>query len=331
MSYQNGPEMAPRLRRLGGTDIEVTSIGLGAWQFSGGKGLAGAHWPALSAKETNEIVRAALARRITWFDTAEIYGNGRSERVLSNALKAAGKRNGDVMVATKWWPALRTGGSIRNTIDERLHCLDGFSIDLYQIHNPASFSSVETEMEAMADLVEAGKVRAVGVSNFSARRMRRAHEALGRRGLPLASNQVKYSLLDRRIESNGVLAAAKELGVSIIAYSPLQQGLLTGKFHKNPEIIRNRPGPRKWMRAFRANGLDHSRPLIDGLEEIAANHHVTPAEVALNWLVNFHGDMVVAIPGATKPSHVEHNGGAMNIALSQGETERLDLLSRASL
>jgi aryl-alcohol dehydrogenase-like predicted oxidoreductase len=197
-------------RRLGRTAIEITPVGLGCWQFSSGFGVIGGYWEALPQDAVDAIVRAALAGGISWFDTAEIYGRGRSEQALARALKAAGRADGDVVVATKWWPVPRTAESIRTTIGERLRCLGGFSIDLHQVHQPFSFSSVEAQMYAMADLLEKKQILAVGVSNFSAAAMRRAHAALARRGIALASNQVSYCLIRRRVESNGVLAAAKE-------------------------------------------------------------------------------------------------------------------------
>jgi aryl-alcohol dehydrogenase-like predicted oxidoreductase len=318
----------PERRRLGCTSIEVTPIGLGCWQFSGGHGLVGGFWETLSQEAVDEIVRVALAGGIDWFDTAEAYGRGRSEQALAHALAAAGRKDGDVVVATKWWPVPRTARSIRTTIDERLRCLGGFSVGLHQVHQPFSFSPVEAEMEAMADLVAAKKVRAVGVSNFSAAQTRRAHAALGRRGIPLASNQVRYSLVDRRIESSGVLAAARDLGVTIIAYSPLGQGILSGRFHDDPALVRTRPGPRRYMPSFRARGLARSRPLVDALRAIAAAHEATPSQVALNWLLHAHGETVVAIPGASRPRHAEEAAGAMGFRLAPAEMSRLEELSR---
>ncbi|RMF49214.1 MAG: aldo/keto reductase [Anaerolineae bacterium] len=312
------------LRELGKTGIQISPIGLGCWQFSDGKGGARGSWDPIPVEETNAIVKAALEGGINWFDTAELYGYGRSERAVARALKLAGKRNGEVVIATKWMPLGRTARSIRNTIDERLHYLDGFDIDLYQIHFPLSFSSRKAEMNAMADLVEAGKIRAVGVSNFSARQMRTAHEALQARGLSLASNQVKYSLLDRRIESNGVLETARALGITIIAYSPLEMGLLSGKFHKDPSLLDSRPRMRR-LRLRRK--LEESRPLVEALERIAQAHGVTVPQVVLNWMLHFHGETVVVIPGASKVRHVEQNVGAMKFRLSDAELAEIDRLS----
>jgi aryl-alcohol dehydrogenase-like predicted oxidoreductase len=265
---------------------------------------------------------------INWFDTAEAYGNGRSERALAAALMRLGKKPGDVVVATKWQPFPRTASSITHTIDERISCLNPFPIDLHQIHQPFALATIEAQANAMAKLVQEGKIRTVGVSNFSEKRMRAIHAALARRGVPLVSNQMQYSLLDRRIESNGVMAAAKELGITIIAYSPLAQGLLSGKFHEDPTLIRNRVGPRKFLPNFRARGMERSRPLIEELRKIATAHGVTASQVALNWLIHFHGETVVVIPGATKRRHAEENVGAMNFTLSQDELRRIDELSQ---
>jgi len=318
--------MAIRLR-LGKTDIEVTPVGLGCWQFSAGQGLSGKFWEAIPQTVVDQVVEASLAGGINWFDTAEMYGNGLSERALAAALKHSGKTNGEVVVATKWSPFFRTAKSIASTIGQRLSCLAPFAIDLHQVHNPLSFSSVEAEMKAMAHLVADRKIRAVGVSNFSVARMRRAHGSLARHGLALASNQVKYSLLDRRVESDGTLAAARDLGVTIIAYSPLEQGLLTGKYHQNPEYVKTRPGPRKWMRRFRARGLDRSRPLIEELGRIALAHGASSAQVALAWLYQFHPNVVV-IPGASRLEQAVENRGALGVTLSPHELDKLDQLSR---
>jgi aryl-alcohol dehydrogenase-like predicted oxidoreductase len=314
-------------RRLGASEIEVTPVGLGCWQFSGGQGIASKFWEALPQERVDAIVKAALDGGMNWFDTAEIYGRGRSEEALARALCAAGKQNGDVIVATKWWPALRFAASIKDTIGERLRRLGGYGIDLHQVHQPFSFSSIAAEMNAMADLVEAAQVKTVGVSNFSAARMRAAHAALGARKLSLASNQVRYNLLDRRIERDGTLAAARELGVTLIAYSPLAQGILSGKFHDDPSLVA-RTGLRRWMPWFRGSSLERSRPVVAALREIAKAYGVTPSQVALNWVLHFQGPLVVAIPGATRVGHAEEAAGAMSFELARTDLDQLDRLTR---
>jgi aryl-alcohol dehydrogenase-like predicted oxidoreductase len=308
-------------RRLGKTDLLVTPIGLGCWQFAG----KGAVWNSPAQEEVDKIVKIALDGGINWFDTAELYGRGVSERALSTALCKAGMANNDVVIATKWSPFFRTAKNIPQTIDKRIECLNPCKIDLYQIHMPYAFSSVEAQMDAMAGLVKAGKIRYVGVSNFSAEKMRRAHAALAKHGLPLASNQIRFNLINRNPEKNGVLEAAKELNISLIAYSPLAQGLLSGKFQKNPELLRKVP----WMRRMLLRRkIEKTRNLIKKLEEIAGAHNCSPTEVALSWAVNYHGDVIVAIPGATKTEHVHQNVGALKLKLSPEEMAALDKESR---
>ncbi|MBE3119173.1 MAG: aldo/keto reductase, partial [Candidatus Atribacteria bacterium] len=310
-----------QMRHLGKTDILVTPIGLGVMELAGGGGLIGRMFPVIPQDEKNAIIKAALEGGINWFDTAEMYGAGVSEQSLATGLKAAGKSDRDVVIATKWQPFLRTAGNIPRTIENRLHFLGGYSIGNYMIHQPYSFSSPEVEMNAMADLVEAGKIRSVGVSNFNPARMRRAHAALAKRGIPLAVNQVRYSLLNREIETNGVLITAKELGVTIIAYTPVARGLLTGKYHQDPGLLDRMSG---WRKASMQRNLERSRPLINTMDEIATKYEATIAQVALNWLINFNGEIVVTIPGATKVRQAEESAGAMKFRLSDDEMARLD-------
>ena len=312
-------------RPLGQTDIEITPIGLGVMQFSGSRGFFRGIMPDLPPEQMNAVIKTALNGGINWFDTAEIYGRGRSERGLANGLKAAGAQDDAVVIGTKWFPIFRRASNIPQTIDDRIHFLDGYTIDLYMIHQPWGFSSPETEMDAMADLVEDRKIRSVGVSNFNLAHMQRAQAALEKRGLPLAVNQVQYSLLNRKIETNGVLDAARETGITIVAWSPLASGLLSGKFHKNPELLDQTPYFRRLMLRRR---LERSLPTVNLLEEIAARYEVTPGQVALNWLINFQGETVVAIPGASKVQQAEENAGAMKFRLSDEELTRLDKLTR---
>ena len=314
------------LRSLGQTGIMVTPIGLGCWQFSKQNNMAGKFWPTLEDNLIEKIVSLSIDGGINWFDTAEIYGGGESEKALSKALKAAGKKPGEVIVATKWWPMFRFASNIKKTIAERIRLLEPYPIDLYQVHQPWGFSGEKSEMKAMAELFNRKLIKAIGVSNFSAQKMENSWATLQISGIPLASNQVRYNLLDRRIESNRVLELAKKLGITIIAYSPLAQGLLTGKFHDNPELLKN-IGFRRYRSQFKPEGLEKSRPVIILLKELALKYNVTPSQVALNWLIQFNGDTVVAIPGATKEIHVKENCGAMSFSLSDEDMSRLDSVS----
>lgn len=316
------------MRKLGQTNYEISPIGLGTWQFSQGSGLIGSYFSTISEKDMDAIVKMSLDGGINWFDTAEAYGKGKSEEALSGALKRLEVEEKDALIATKWWPLLRTAGSISSTIQKRKDALHGRRIDLYQVHQPFSFSSPEKEMKQMASLVKKGHIGAVGVSNFNRDKMDRAIQELKRHGVNLASNQMKYSLLDRRIETNGVLDLAKQNGVTIIAYSPLEQGILTGKFHQNPELVANLSGPRKHMSQFKPQGLAKTMPLIDLLKEIGHSYGVGAGQVALNWLVHFHDQTVVAIPGASKLKHAEDNVKVLGFKLTQDEMKRIDEESR---
>jgi aryl-alcohol dehydrogenase-like predicted oxidoreductase len=321
------------MRTLGGTGIEVSPVGLGCWQFSQGAGPTGGMWAALDQDEVTRVVEAALDGGVTWFDTAEAYGFGQSERALSTALRDLSVSAGDVTVATKWLPALRTARHLVRTIGDRLENLQGYPIDLHQVHIPYSFSTVASQMRAMAGLVREGKIRAVGVSNFSARAMRKAARALEGEGLPLASNQVQISLLDRRVETNGVLELARERGITLIAYSPLAQGLLTGRFHRDPGRVDDLPPYRRawWSpasRAFRPKNLERTRPLVETLGTVAEDRGATVAQVALAWLIRFYGDTVVVIPGASRPEQAADNAAAMELELTVDELARIDRASR---
>lgn len=307
---------------LGKSSIRVTPIGLGCWQFSRSRGLAGGYWSAIPQETVQEIVRVTLQHGINWFDTAEVYGNGASEESLAAAIRALGVEHDQYVLADKWFPAFRFAGSIHKTFPDRLRALDGISIDLHQIHQPFSFSRVEEQVARMGELIRQGRIRAVGVSNFNTDRMRRAHARLTLEGLPLASNQMRYSLIDREIERNGVMDAAKDLGISIIAYSPLAQGVLTGKFH-GTEHISSRKGPRKWLKRFKPEGLEATRPLIEELQRTAETHDATAAQIALAWVTQRHGEQVVAIPGASSVSQARSNAQALTIKLSPEELDRL--------
>jgi aryl-alcohol dehydrogenase-like predicted oxidoreductase len=160
--------------------------------------------------------------------------------------------------------------------------------------------------------------------------MEKAHAALAAEGIALASNQVRINLLDRSIERNGLLAAAKRLGIGLIAYSPLAQGVLTGRFHDDPAQASAVSGMRRSYSKLGNTALERSAPVVRELKAIAAAHGATPAMTALAWILAFYGPILFAIPGATKPAQAEQNAGAMGLSLSAKELSALDEASRKS-
>lgn len=315
-------------RPLGRTRIEISPVGLGCWQFSCGKGMVGGYWRILDPDTVRSIVAASLKGGITWFDTAQAYGKGESERMLSNALQELQVDPDTIRIATKWWGVGKFAGNMRRNIVARYNALNPYPVDLYQIHQPYSFSSPRAEGRVMAELLHAGQIQAAGVSNFSRQRMEYFVEELANHQQVLASNQMRFSLLDRRIETDGVLDFAREQGITIIAYSPLAQGILTGKFHDQPDLIQSRPGPRRFVHWFKEKGLKKTRPLIDCLRDIGQRYSVTPAQVSLNWTIHSHGDCVVVIPGASSIQQAEENAGAMDFHLTDSEWKDIDEQSR---
>lgn len=322
--------MTRATRSLGQTDLKITPIGLGCMQFAGVGLVARLFYAPLEQPTVTEIVGAALRAGTGWFDTAEMYGRGRSERALTTALQELGVAPGDVPIATKWTPGLRTAGSIVRTVDDRLSALQGYPIDLHQIHLPyGSLSSLTAQLKAMARLAHEHKITAIGVSNFSARQLELAHLVLTQEHLVLASNQVRISLLHRQVERNGVLEVARRLGITLIAYSPLGSGLLTGRFHDQQARSTLLPF-RRFVGGFDERTLRRTAPLIEKLTRIGRAHGASPSQVALAWLITFYGDTVVAIPGASKPSQATEAGAAMSLQLSGDELRQLDQLSRTA-
>lgn len=197
------------------------------------------------------------------------------------------------------------------------------NVDLYQHHFPAKRVDIPRLMGLLADAVAAGKVAAVGVSNYSAEQMRIAHAVLAERGVPLASNQVQYSLLHRQPETNGVLDTCRELGVTLIAYQPLASGALTGKYLAG---VRPR-GFRRFMPAFRRNRQESVASVVALLREIGAHHGTGPTQVAIRWLIE--NDSVLPIPGAKNAAQAVANAQALSLSLSPDEVEALDRATMA--
>jgi aryl-alcohol dehydrogenase-like predicted oxidoreductase len=303
---------------LGITGIEVTPIGFGTWAW--GDSLFWGYGKDYGETELRQAFQAAIDLNITFIDTAEIYGLGKSEELLGKFIK---ETRATTQIATKYMPLpwRFRAEDVADAVTASLKRLKMPSVDLYQVHFPApSFLSQEGLMNALADEVEQGRIKAVGVSNYNAEQLREAHKLLARRGVPLAVNQMRYSLITREIETNGVLAAARELDVTILAYSPLAQGLLTGKYTaSNPPT-----GARSMDKRFQAAGLQKLQPMLDKLNELGDKYSKTPAQVALNWLMCQPG--VIPIPGVKNRMQVEQNAGALGWELSADEVTDLRYL-----
>jgi aryl-alcohol dehydrogenase-like predicted oxidoreductase len=298
---------------LGKTNIMITTVGVGAWAW-GDRLMWGYGGSSYSDADIREAFDVSLANGTNWFDTAEIYGMGRSERFLGKFLPTTTK---EVLVATKFFPfpwRMRKAALIRK-LKKSLGRLQLKQVDLYQIHMPLGRWSKPEYVSALADAVNADLTRSVGVSNFNTEQTKLANETLQATGVPLASNQVEYSLFDRRIEKNGLLDYCLENEITVIAYSPLAKGMVTGKYGPdNPP-----PGPRKRM--YPPEKLQRAQQLITLLQEIGATHEKTPAQVALNWTIC---KGTVSIPGAKNAKQAADNLGAMGWRLTPEEVAALD-------
>lgn len=305
---------------LGKNGKAVTALGIGAWSW--GDRLFWDYGKSYGVKDVEEAFFAAIDAGITFFDTAEIYGLGESERLIGRFLKNTSAK---IDIATKYGPVpWRLGAdAVYQAITDSLQRLQLEKVALYQVHWPFTFlMSQETLMNALADEVQRGRIEAIGVSNYTASQMRHAYEILKKRDIPLAVNQVQYSLLSRKIETQGISSTARELGITILAYSPLAQGLLTGKY--TPET--KPEGARKLDNRFSPQGLEKIAPVLDLLREYGAKYQKKPAQVALNWLIA-QGD-VIPIPGAKNAQQAIQNAGALGWRLNADEVQQLEIVSR---
>jgi aryl-alcohol dehydrogenase-like predicted oxidoreductase len=302
--------------------VTLPAMGLGTWAWGDTStwGMNG-----YDASYGFDTIRGAYERSVaagvTLLDTAEMYGNGESERIIGRLLAEDEANRARVVVATKFMPfpwrvlvQSALGSSLRASL-ERLRLP---AVDLYQIHGPISLRSHAAMADALAAPYHAGLIRAVGVSNYSEREMRALHRALAARGVPLATNQIEYSLLRRFPESSGLLGACRELGVTVLAYSPLAMGRLTGKYTAaNPP-----PGRRN----FSDFPMAEVEPVVAELRRIGARHGGrTPSQVALNWLMC---KGAVPIPGAKNAAQAEQNAGALGWQLAADDVAALDCVSK---
>jgi aryl-alcohol dehydrogenase-like predicted oxidoreductase len=311
-------------RHLGASGIVVPPMGVGVWSW-GDKSFWG-YGQDYTREDVTLAYKACLDTGLNFFDTAEMYGRGESERILGKCIREDGR---PVIIASKFAPLPNrlSARSLLEALDASLERLNVKTMDLYQIHWPYSLIGVDALMDALAQAVHSGKVRAVGVSNYGANLMRRAHARLARHDIPLASNQVHYNLIHRKPEKNGVLDACRELNVALIAYSPLEQGLLTGKYRIVAGQAISVTGPRRFTPAFRTSQRRKIEPLLQTMEDIATTHSKTVGQVALNWLLS-KDECIIPIPGAKNVRQASENAGAIGWRLTGEEFKRIDLASQ---
>lgn len=289
-------ELVPvRTLGQGGAAVSALGVGTNRWRQGTNDGAV------------FEAYQALLDGGIDFIDTAEVYGFGKSERLIGDCIRKDGRH---VRVASKFAPFIArvSPRQLLDALDASLARLGLASLDLYYIHFPFPFTPLETFAEGLVEAVKTGKARQVGVSNFNAEQMRRIAEMLGRSGVRLGANEVSYSLMNRKAEQNGVLDACKELDVALVAYFPLASGRLV---------------------AASDNGAtDRTAVLRHTLAEVAQAHQATASQVALNWLLA-RDPHIIPIPGASKAAHARENAAALKWRLSDDEFAAIDAASAA--
>jgi len=298
----------PKNISLGASELRISPLGMGsnAWGFRN-----------RADPEKRPTLEAALEAGINFIDTAEVYNLGGSEKTIGLFLQGHRK---EIVLATKFFPFpwRLTKSSLTAALRASLKRLGVPTVDLYILHFPAPPIPLEAWAEALRDVQRAGLTRAVGISNCNPEQTRRAYSVLAGSGIPLASNQVEYSLLKRTAERNGLLRTCRELGVTLVAYRPLGYGLLTGKYTLEdlPSYLHGR--------IIKRADLRRVSPLLELLGELARSHGKTPSQVALNWILC---KGAVPIPGAKNPRQAVENAGAMGWRLDAAEVETLDKAS----
>jgi aryl-alcohol dehydrogenase-like predicted oxidoreductase len=299
-------------RRLGASDLRVSSIGLGLMSLSGVYG-------ECTEEEGIALIRYAVDEGIDFLDSADMYGWGQNESLLAKAIEGRRER---VVLATKFSQIKTASGGkgvdgrpeyVQAACEASLRRLGVDTIDLYYMHRMDPNVPIEDTVGAMAQLVEQGKVRYLGLCEANSATVRRAHAVH-----PLTALQTEYSLLYRE-EAEVSLATTRELGISFVAYSPLGRGLLTGAVRDPAEFANDR---RREHPRFQAENFERNRLLVSRIETIAAEKHCTPGQLALAWLLA-QGDDIVPIPGTKRIERVRENLGALEIRLSTDELRRL--------
>jgi aryl-alcohol dehydrogenase-like predicted oxidoreductase len=302
---------------LAGTDVRIPELGVGTWAW-GDKSTwgMGTYDSALTEETIRDAWDACIEHGVTLFDTAEVYGKGESERIIGRLLKADPARRNQVVIATKFMPLpwkLNVKSALVDAAKKSIERMGIDKIDLYQLHGPISLRSHGALADAMAEARQLGLIDGVGVSNYSAKETRSMAAALEKRGLRLASNQFEFSLLRTGPVDNGLVETCHDLGVTVLAYSPIGQGRLTGKYSvSNPP-----PGNRN----FSAHAMEKVDEVVAVLRRIGAAHERTPAQVALQWLI---AKGAVPIPGAKNRKQAEDNAGGKGWSMTGDEIAELD-------
>lgn len=298
-------------RRIG--SLEVTVVGLGCNNFGS----------RLNAEETARVVHATLDAGINFFDTADIYGKTQSEVYLGQAL--AGRRD-EVVIATKFGMEVdpeRKGARpeyLRQAAEDSLRRLNIDCIDLYQLHRPDPEVPIADTLGALNELVQAGKVREIGCSNFSVEQLREAEAAVGPGAAPFVSVQNEYSLFVRAPEQDGVLAECERKGLAFLPFFPLASGLLTGKYRLGAPVP---PGTRLAEERYAGRRSEENLAKVEALRRFAESRGHTLLELAISWLA-VKPVITSVIAGATKPEQVQANAAAASWALTAADLEEID-------
>lgn len=314
---------AMETRQLGASDMNITPIGLGTWAIGGGNWDFG--WGAQDDDESIATIQRAIDMGVNWIDTAAVYGLGHSEEVVGRAIKALSPEQRPYIFTkcSMIWNEQRVVGhslkkdSVKREAEASLRRLQVEAIDLYQIHWPNPESEIEEGWAAMAELQREGKVRYLGVSNFSAEQMRRAQQIA-----PITSLQPPYSLVDREIERN-VLPFCREHQIGVIAYSPMASGLLSGKMSRERISAMPKDDWRRRSAMFNEPQLSRNLDLVEKLREIGERHGRTAGEVAIAWTLR-RPEVTGAIVGARRPEQLGGVIGAATFRLSAEELAEID-------
>jgi len=314
--------MISKKRKIGASGVEVSTIGLGCM------GLSEFYGPATDETRAVSLLHKALDLGVTHFDTAEMYGMGHNESLLG---KAFAGRWGELFFATKFGPLRdpETGAftgvdgsraNVRRAVEGSLKRLGTDTIDLYYLHRVDPNTPIEETVTAMAELVKEGKVRYLGLSEASAATLRRAHEVH-----PITALQTEYSIFNRDVEKNA-LPVCVELGISLVAYSPLGRGMLTGRFATTGDFAGEADFRSAALPQFSGENFDANKMLVQTVTEVAKKAAVTLAQIALAWVLG-RGEHVLAIPGTTKLKNLEDNLGALEVSITDEAEKALEGLS----